>query len=128
MKIKTTRIDKNVPMPEYTDRAAGFDFICRQDDTIAPGEVKALPGNISMDIPDGYVLILAPRSSTHELYGLVMPHSIGIIDPFSHSRMSEISVMVQNVSDKPVTLKKGDKIAQGVLVKYEKVEFEEVDR
>ena len=58
----------------------------------------------------------------------MMPHSIGLIDPFYNGDENEIILIFYNFSDKPVTVKKGDKIAQGLLVKYEQANFVEVDK
>ncbi len=122
MKIATKRINKDITLPSYLDRAAGFDFVLRQDDVIKPGEIKGLPSNVALDLPKGHVLLLIPRSSMSNT-GLKMPHSIGVIDPFLNSKDSEITILIQNVTKKTIRVKAGDKIAQGVLVKFEKVEF-----
>lgn len=126
MRIK--RFDKKLPLPRYEKMAAGFDFYCVKNTTIKPGEIKALPSNIALGIPEGYALFVLPRSSTPSRHGLMMPHSIGLIDPFYHSDNDEIILQFFNFTRKPAKIKKGDKIAQGVLTKYEKVEFEEIDK
>lgn len=64
MQIPTKRFNKNTPLPQYEDGAAGFDFICSEDSEIDAGETKAIPGNLAMAIPEGYVLMIVPRSST----------------------------------------------------------------
>ncbi len=128
MKIKTKRFDKNIPLPSYEELAAGFDFVCREDTELEPGESKAIPGNIAMEIPDGYVLMVVPRSSTASRFGLTMPHSVGIIDPFYRGDDNEIMLIFHNFGNKKSIIKKGDKIAQGILVKYEKISFSETDK
>lgn len=127
MKIKTKRFDKDLPLPAYEDLAAGFDFVCRSDDEILPGKMKAISGNIAMVIPDGYVLLVVPRSSTPSRFDLVMSHSVGVIDPFYHGDTNEIKLLFQNIGEEPVSIKRGDQIAQGMLLKCEKVEFDEVE-
>ncbi|NQU83512.1 MAG: dUTP diphosphatase [Parcubacteria group bacterium] len=128
MKIKTKRFDKTVPLPEYAELASGFNFVCRENIAIKPGESKAIPSNIAMEIPDGYVLLVVPRSSTSSRFGLSMPHSLGIIDPFYRGDDNEIMLIFHNFGKKESIIRKGDKIAQGILVKYEKVLFNEVDK
>lgn len=125
MKLPTKRFDATIPLPEYEDKAAGFDFVCREDATIEPGEIKALPGNIALEIPEGNVLFIIPRSSTANRLGLRMPHSIGVIDPFYCGQDNEIVLLSQNFADQPVAVRKGSKLAQGILVKYERVDFDE---
>jgi len=128
MKIKTKRFDKTIPLPSYEKLAAGFDFICGKDMLLKPNESKAVPGNIAMEIPKGYVLLVVPRSSTPSRYGLTMPHSMGIIDPFYRGDNNEIMLIFHNFGDKDSIIKKGDKIAQGILMKYETVLFDEVEK
>ncbi len=126
MKIKTKRFNKSYPIPSYEADAAGFDFICREDVTINPGETKAIPSNLAMQIPKGYVLMVVPKSSTSSKYGLLMPHSIGIIDPFYCDDSNEIMLIFHNFTSKKSRVQAGEKVAQGILIKNEKVEFNEV--
>jgi len=128
MKLRTKRFNKKIPLPRYEKMAAGFDFYCVKDTIIKPSEIKALPSNIVLEIPEGCALLVLPRSSTPSRHGLMMPHSIGLIDPFYRGDNDEIILQFYNFTKKAVKIKKGDKIAQGVLIKYEKVEFEEVDK
>lgn len=127
-KIKTKRFDRKMPFPEYEEGAAGFDFICREEVVFEAGEIKAISSNLAMEIPKGYVLLVVSRSSTHVRFKLAMPHSLGVIDPFYHGDDNEIMLIFNNFGKESVTVKKGEKIAQGILVKYEKVEFEDVER
>jgi dUTP pyrophosphatase len=125
MKLIAKRFDKSLPLPTYEKGAAGFDFVCRSNTTIKPKEIKALPGNIALDIPEGYVLLVVPRSSTANKLGLMMPHSIGVVDPFYDGEDNEIVLLFYNFTNKTVRIKRGDKIAQGILIKYEQVQFDE---
>lgn len=131
MKFKIKRFDKKLPLPQYApdypELAAGFNFICREEVVIPPGETKAIPGNIAIEIPPGYVLLVLPRSSTPSRLNLRMPHSIGVIDPFYRGDENEIMLIFENFSDKAVTVERGMKIAQGIFVRYEQPVWEEVD-
>ncbi len=127
MKVKIKRFDKDLPLPHYERMAAGFDFICRDGATVAPGALKAIHGNVAMEIPDGYVLLIMPRSSTPARTGLTIIHAPTIIDPFWRGDDNEIILIFYNFTDKPVSVRRGDRLAHGVLIKYEKAEFEEVD-
>ncbi len=128
MRIRAKRFDKKFPLPKYEKMAAGFDFYCRESAILKPGEMKAIPANVAMEIPDGYVLIVVPRSSTAHRKGLMMPHSIGIIDPFYRGDDEEIVLLFYNFTKDKVSIRKGDKIAQGILLKSEKVDFQEVEK
>ncbi len=125
MKIPTKRFDTSLPLPSYEHNAAGFDLSARETTIIPSKQMAVIPSNLALAIPKGYVLFLVPRSSTPHKHGLMMPNSIGVIDPFYNGDDNEIMILVYNFTDKEVTIKKGDVFVQGILVKYETVEFDE---
>lgn len=127
MKVKIKRIDKALPLPQYeTNGSVGVDLITRVDTKIDPKEVGLVPANVVVEVPYGYALILASRSSTPLKKGLSTPHGIGIIDHDYCGENDELKVQVYNFTEEPITIKKGDKIAQGLFVRVDKVEFVEV--
>lgn len=128
MKLSIKRFDENIPLPRYEKMAAGFDFYCRKAVVIKPREIKAIPSNVAIEVPEGYTLFIVPRSGMPTRFGLLMPHSIGIVDPFYNGNDNEIVFLVYNFTNKPTRLNKGDKIAQGILIRYEKAEFQEVSK
>lgn len=128
MKLKTKRFDQSIPLPKYQPEAAGFDFFCRKKTTIKPGETKAIPSNVAIEIPEGHVILVIPRSSTSCRLGIMMPHSVGVIDPFYKGDDNEIMLIFYNFTDKPAIIKKGERIAQGLLLKTVKAEFKEVKK
>ncbi len=128
MKVKIKRIDKNLPLPVYeTDGSVGFDILAREDSTIEPKSISLIPANIIVEVPVGYMLIVASRSSTPKKKGLMTPHGFGIIDHDYCGPEDEIKIQVFNFTDAPVSIKKGEKIAQGVFVRIDKFEWEELD-
>ena len=128
MKIKIKRIDKSLPLPVYeTDGSVGFDILAREDLVIEPKNIALIPANIIVEVPTGYMLIVASRSSTPKKKGLMTPHGFGIIDHDYCGPQDEIKIQVFNFTDAPVSIKKGEKIAQGVFVRIDKFEWEEVD-
>lgn len=129
MRIKIKRVDKELPLPVYeSGGAVAFDLITRTDEVIEPGTVARLPVNIIVETPPGYMLMLAPRSSMPaKKFGLIKPHSVGIVDQDYRGPNDEIMFQVQNIGDKPVTVSRGEKIGQAVFVKIEKAEWEEVE-
>jgi len=128
MKVKIKRIDKNLPLPVYeTDGSVGFDILAREDITIEPKSIGLIPANIVVEVPVGYMLIVASRSSTPKKKGLMTPHGFGIIDHDYCGPEDEIKIQVFNFTDAPVSIKKGEKIAQGVFVRIDKFEWEELD-
>ena len=124
MQVKIKRIDPDLPLPRpETDGAAGFDLITREDTTVEPGKFGLVPANVIVEVPRGYALIVSARSSTPKRTGLVLPHGIGIIDSDYRGDDDEIMVQVWNTTDAPVTVARGDRIAQGILLKIEPVSW-----
>ncbi len=128
MKVRIKRIDKSLPLPVYeTGGSVGFDLLAREDTEIQPDCIELIPANTIVEVPKGYSLILASRSSTPRKYGLTKPHGIGVIDQDYCGNEDELKIQVMNFSRKPVTIKKGTKIAQGLFVRVDRLEFKEVD-
>jgi len=129
MKIKIKRVDDSLPLPKYeTAGSVGFDFVAREDTIIEAKKVGMVPGNVVVEVPVGYMLMVSLRSSTPRKKGLLMPHGIGVIDHDYCGPEDEIKVQVYNFTDASVEVKRGDKIAQGIFVRIDKFEWEEVDR
>lgn len=128
MQVSIQRIDTTLPLPGYhTAGSVGFDLITRETTVIAPGQIALVPGNVIVKVPEGFALLILPRSSLPRKKALVCPHSIGVIDCDYHGPEDEIKVQVQNVSDAPVTVERGERIAQGMFVKVDRAEWNEVD-
>jgi dUTP pyrophosphatase len=127
MKVKIKRIDPSIPLPVYeTAGSVGFDLLTRAEVTIQPGAIELIPANVIVQVPDGYALIVASRSSMPRKHGLTKPHGIGIIDKDYCGPTDEIKIQVFNFTDQPVTVAKGTKLAQGLFVRVDRFEFEEV--
>lgn len=127
-KAKIKRIDKTLPLPVYeTNGSVGFDIIARETLEIPSKEIKLVPGNIIVEVPNGYMLMVASRSSTPKKKGLTPPHGLGIIDHDYCGNEDEIKIQVYNFTDKSVIVERGEKIAQGVFIKIDKLDWEEVD-
>ena len=127
MLVKIKRIDPALPLPEYhSPGAAAFDIYAREDTAIASKSLGLIPTNLIICTPPGYMLAISPRSSTPRKKGLLIPHGIGIIDQDYCGPQDEIYVQVQNVSNAPVTVERGERIAQGLFVKVERAEWHEI--
>ena len=98
MQVSLQRVDPSLPLPQYESRGAvGFDLITRETTVIESGKIALVPGNVIVKVPQGYALMIVPRSSLPRKKGLVCPHSIGIIDQDYHGEKDEILVQVQNI-------------------------------
>ena len=126
MKVKIKRIDKSLPLPEYhTPGAVAFDLSARKTTTIEPGTVGRIPTNIIIEIPEGYMIILKDRSSTAKKTGLIS--IVGFIDQDFHGTTDEMLVQFFNPQPEPITIQKGERLAQAAFVRVDKPEFTEVD-
>jgi dUTP pyrophosphatase len=129
VKVKIRRENSEVPLPEYKpSSAAGFDLAVFEDTLIPPKEMKYIRTGLYVDVPEGYFLALVPRSSTPGRTGLVFLHGIGIVDPAYSGPHDEIKLLVYNYLDKEFLVKKGDRIAQGLIVPAPKIEWEETNK
>lgn len=127
MKVKIVRVDASLPLPEYkTEGAVAFDMYSREDATIAPKELKVLPSNFIIQVPEGYALLLAARSGLGKKKGLTLRNGIGVVDQDYHGPEDEIGILVYNFTESPVTIVRGERIAQGLIVPIVRAEWEEV--
>jgi dUTP pyrophosphatase len=127
MRVNIKRIDKTLPLPVYeTEGSVGFDILIRENSIVAPKSLALLPGNIIVETPEGYMLMIASRSSTPKK-GLTPPHGIGVIDNDYCGENDEVKVLVYNFTEEEVEIKRGDKLAQGIFVRVDKPEIIEVD-
>ena len=127
MNVKIKRLDKSLPLPEYkTPGACAFDFYARTDIIIPPRQFARVPTNLIIEVPDGYTLYTSARSSTPQKKNLIVGNAPGIIDRDYCGPEDEIKIIVYNLSDSPVKIELGERIAQGVFVKSENAEFTEV--
>lgn len=128
MKVKIARIDSGLPLPMYaTQGSVGFDFLARETIIIPPHAIGRVPANVIVEVPQGYMLIVASRSSTPVKKHLSTPHGIGIIDHDYCGSDDEIKIQVYNFSDADTVVQRGEKIAQGVFIRIEKFELEEIE-
>lgn len=126
MELRIKRFDTSIPLPEYkTNGAAAMDLSSRVDMTLAAGEVASIPLNVAIEPPPGYWVMLVTRSSLWKR-GLTPINGIGVIDQDYSGDNDEYMAMVRNFTDAPVDVKKGDRIAQIIVLPYEKAVLSEV--
>jgi len=127
MKVRIRRIDKTLPLPEYHSKgAAGFDFYCRETIVVEPKSLAMIPLNVALEPPEGHMILLAPRSSTPKR-GIFFANSVGIMDRDYCGNNDEYKAFVYNYTDAPVTIERGDRIAQGIVLRADRIEWEEVE-
>ncbi len=126
MKLKIHLIDPSLPAPQYqTSGSVAFDLYSREDIVIKPKEIKIAPANLIVEVPPGFMLMLAPRSSLPVKKGLTLANCVGILDQDYCGPDDEIKLELFNFSDKEAEIKRGERLAQAILVKIERAELEE---
>lgn len=127
MNFKLKRFDKTLPLPEYkTSGSVCMDLYVRETTIIKAGEIGYIPLNIAIEVPKGYWTMVLPRSSMHKL-GIMVANSVGVIDEDYCGDNDEIKLVAYNFKKETVTIEKGARIAQMMIVKYEKGNLLEVD-
>jgi dUTP pyrophosphatase len=128
LRVEIKRIDSSLPLPTYaTEGAVGFDLLCREDTEVAPRRLGLIPGNVIVRTPPGYMLLLTLRSSTPRRKGLLIPHGLGIIDQDYCGEGDELLIQVFNFREEAVTVKRGERVAQGIFVPIVHATWDEVD-
>jgi len=127
MLLKIKRLDSAVSLPApATGRAAGFDLASAVDIEIPAGAIRLVGTGLVIGVPDGYFLGIFARSSTPLKRGLIVANGVGVIDADYCGPNDEIKIQVLNVTDAPVKVVKGDRLAQGIVLPCPTIEWEEV--
>jgi dUTP pyrophosphatase len=120
------RVRKDAQLPKYmSDGAAGLDLAASIDSdvTIAP-RARALVGSgVAIALPRGYEAQVRPRSGLALKHGVTVLNAPGTVD---EDYRGEIKVLLVNHGEEPFVVKPGERIAQLVIAKVERVSFEEV--
>jgi dUTP pyrophosphatase len=128
LQVTIKRIDAALPLPTYaTAGSVGFDLLCREDTEIAPRSLELIPSNVIVRIPEGYMLLLTLRSSTPRRKGLLIPNGVGVIDQDYCGEGDELKVQVFNFREEAVTVKRGERIAQGIFIPVTHATWNEVN-
>lgn len=127
MEIPIRRVDKDLPLPEYkTAGAAAMDCTVREDAICQPGKVTVVHLNIAIKLPRGHFLLMAARGSLQKR-GLMMANGIGIGDEDFSGNNDEYRVALYNFSSEPVSVKRGERLVQIMVLPFDRVVWKEVD-
>jgi dUTP pyrophosphatase len=118
--VRVLRLAHNLDLPlpsRGTSGSAGFDLASAEPDfVLAPGERRLVATGLAIELPQGWEGQVRPRSGLALRHGLTMPNAPGTIDS---DYRGELKVILQNGGSQPVTIARGDRIAQVVFAKYE---------
>jgi dUTP pyrophosphatase len=123
--VEVVRLDADLPLPAYAHPGdAGADLLTTVDVSLAPGERALVPTGVAIALPEGYVALVHPRSGLAARHGLSIVNTPGTIDA---GYRGEIKVMLINHDRTlPIELRRGDRIAQLVIQRFERATFVEV--
>lgn len=114
-------------LPTYaTSGSSGFDLRANvaRNQLLPPGKRAIIPTGLHFKIPEGYEMQIRSRSGLAAKSGVFVLNGIGTIDS---DYRDEVCVILCNLGEEPFTIKPGDRIAQGVIMKVEHVNFKCVD-
>lgn len=122
--VVVVRLDPELPVPSYAHPGdAGADLHTAVDVALAPGERALVPTGLSIALPDGYVALVHPRSGLAARHGLSIVNTPGTVDA---GYRGEIKVLLINHDPvEEVVLRRGDRIAQLVIQRFERARFVE---
>ena len=126
MNIRIINRSKNA-LPAYeTIHSAGMDLRADLESTVLlnPMERKLIPTGLHIELPEGYEAQIRPRSGLAYKHGISIVNSPGTVDA---DYRGEIKVLLINLSTDPFEVNTGDRIAQMVVSKHEKVEWQQVE-
>ena len=126
MKVKVINRSGNA-LPEYaTALAAGLDVRSNNDTPIVLGPLERamVPTGLFMEIPAGYEVQVRPRSGLAAKKGITVLNAPGTIDA---DYRGEVCVILVNLSNADFVIAKGERIAQLILAKHERIEWESVN-
>jgi dUTP pyrophosphatase len=115
----------DLPLPSYaTEHSSGLDLRTSEDVVLVPGEYKLIPTGVAIEIPEGYEGQVRPRSGLALKYGIGCLNSPGTIDA---DYRGEVKVLLINHGKEVVNFSRGERIAQLIISRYERVEVELTD-
>jgi len=125
--IRTKDESADLPLPTYqSEGSAGMDIVAAVDEpmTIAPGEIVLVPTGLAIALPMGFECQVRSRSGLALKHGIFALNSPGTIDS---DYRGEIKIILANFGREPFVISRGDRIAQLVVARYEKIEWELVN-
>ena len=115
------------PLPAYaTELSAGMDLRASLEApvTLGPLQRALVPTGLYIALPPGFEAQVRPRSGLAAKHGITVLNTPGTIDA---DYRGEIKVILVNLSDTPFDIVPGERIAQMVIARHERVEWQEVD-
>jgi dUTP pyrophosphatase len=125
MRVRIKRLRPDAFLPQYAHGAAedaGMDLRAAEDAALEAGRAVAVGTGLAIELPPGFEAQVRPRSGLALNHAITLPNSPATIDP---GYRGEIRVILLNLGREPYQVRRGDRIAQLVIARYEPVEWEE---
>lgn len=123
---KVNKITEDIKLPERsTLNSAGYDFFAIEDVTLPAKKLTRVMTGVKCELMPNQVLILANRSSNPSKKGLILANGVGVIDADYYGNPDndgEMGFEFYNILDEDVVIKKGEKLGQGIIMKFDKTE------
>ena len=116
------------PLPFYsTEHSAGMDLRAFLPESIVLQSMERalIPTGLFIEVPEGYEAQVRPRSGLAIKNGITVLNTPGTIDA---DYRGEVKVILVNLSNEPFTIQNGDRIAQMIIAKYEKISWNQVEQ
>ena len=118
-RVRFRRLPSNpdLPLPRRaTPQAAGYDVRSAEEEVVlSPGQIRLVSTGLTMELPAGVECQVRPRSGLALRHGITLPNSPGTIDP---DYRGELRIILQNTGAEPVTLDRGERVAQLVFARF----------
>ncbi len=127
MRIPVKLLHSDAILPRYAHgpgEDAGMDLHAVEDVLLEPGVPALVPTGLAIELPPGYEAQIRPRSGLALRHAITLPNAPATIDP---GYRGEIRVILLNLGRAPYRIRKGDRIAQMVIARYEAAEWVEAE-
>ena len=126
LRVPVQRLDGELPLPAYArEDDAGLDLHAAEAVMLPPRARALVPTGIALAIPPGFAGLVLPRSGLALRHGVTLLNAPGLIDA---GYRGEIKVLLVNLGDVAVALERGDRIAQLIVQRVERIALTAVDR
>lgn len=127
IEMPTQKLSESAVVPKNAYNGdAGYDLHATEDVTLKPFQRALIPTGLAIQIPDGYAGFVLPRSGLALKQGLSLVNAPGLIDSNYRGELKAIAINLDPQND--IEVKKGDRVAQLVIMKVESINFVEVDK
>lgn len=125
MRVKIQKLHPEAFLPQYAhgpEEDAGMDLRAVEDVELAPGVPEAVRTGLAIELAPGYEAQVRPRSGLALKHAITLPNAPATIDP---GYRGEIKIILLNLGRESYHVRRGDRIAQLVVARYEPVEWQE---